>query len=720
MGRSSWTVSALALVLACHPAPRDSPATSAPPDAAGPPPIDPGAEAPVAHPNRGRLALGLDFSCALDPRGAVWCWGGNDHGQLGDGSEVPSPRPLRIAGLPRVQAIAAGDQHACALAEDGGVWCWGHNHDSQLGDGTDLDRRTPVKVQGIAPATLLVASAGYACARTADEFLCWGAAPALGRSWWGRHWKFTPQPPAPVARIGAPDLACASDAQTCVLLGDHLSCWGLDPHDSFQPDRFAGFGGAVALACGFERVCGLWRDGTSACVGDLRDFRERPKPLAPSATPTWRVWPVPRRVRDPEPIAELPKARDLVDHGWQAAAIDPAGAPWSPDLYSRVATRAPERLGTGAVALALGPRHQCLLDGTGAVLCRGYDDTGQLGSGASPLALVPERIDAAQGLTGLSSGPGYVCGVRDGEVWCWGDLKLRDTDKPAPSLTSQGPGVAVYVGREGLCILAATGAVTCRYHTLAPAKPLRHVDPESGCGLRVDGVLECEEQRLDARSFDRGEAAAVPPIATDILETTSTRWADIHCGRRRSGRISCVKAEPMVVRSGDVVIDRRGRDVPLHDAVQLIRNGAIVPPDSPLFASGPDQDIACAVRRTGEVACWTLDGEFELRARPIAGLRDVVAVSDGGKHACARLRDGTVRCWGENSCGQLGDGTVVARPLPGVVVPVRDVEELSAGRCHTCARTRAGEVWCWGRHEARTAPPRWREEFTPVVGLPAP
>jgi alpha-tubulin suppressor-like RCC1 family protein len=159
--------------------------------------------------------------------------------------------------------------------------------------------------------------------------------------------------------------------------------------------------------------------------------------------------------------------------------------------------------------------------------------------------------------------------------------------------------------------------------------------------------------------FVRDLCPADPPIATDIVETISA--GGIHCGRRR-----------------------------------------------------------CAVRRTGEVACWSMGEAFELRARPIAGLRDVVALSDGGWHACARLRDGTVRCWGKNSCGQLGDGTVVARPLPGVAVPVRDVEELSAGLCHTCARTRAGEVWCWGRHEAHTAPPRWREEFTPVVGLPAP
>jgi hypothetical protein len=157
----------------------------------------------------------------------------------------------------------------------------------------------------------------------------------------------------------------------------------------------------------------------------------------------------------------------------------------------------------------------------------------------------------------------------------------------------------VYAGADQLCVRAASGTATCGRRTIAPAKPLQRVDPGSGCGLR-------EGQRLDARSFDRGEAAADPPIATDIVETISA--GGIHCGRRRSGRISCVKAGPEVLRSGDVVHDRRGRDVPLSDAVQLVRGGALV--DSPLLAGG--DAIGCAVRRTGEVACWPMGQAFEL------------------------------------------------------------------------------------------------------------
>ncbi|MDC0675499.1 RCC1 domain-containing protein [Nannocystis radixulma] len=218
-------------------------------------------------------------------------------------------------------------------------------------------------------------------------------------------------------------------------------------------------------------------------------------------------------------------------------------------------------------------------------------------------------------------------------------------------------------------------------------------------GEAAHARVEDDGRLLAAVMIETGVAVGLLPGGGVAIEAGESARRDVGVAR-------------ILQRFGD------GAAAVLAPRARQLLGGAVVASDSPLLARG--DAIGCAVRRTGEVACWSMGEAFELRARPIAGLRDVVALSDGGWHACARLRDGTVRCWGKNACGQLGDGTVVARPLPGVAVPVRDVDELSAGFCHTCARTRAGEMWCWGRHEARTAPPRWREEFTPVVGLPAP
>jgi alpha-tubulin suppressor-like RCC1 family protein len=82
----------------------------------------------------------------------------------------------------------------------------------------------------------------------------------------------------------------------------------------------------------------------------------------------------------------------------------------------------------------------------------------------------------------------------------------------------------------------------------------------------------------------------------------------------------------------------------------------------------------------------------------VPGLIDVAEVRAGEQHTCARTKtDMTVYCWGENSDGQLGDGTNTSRSVPAAVIGVgTDIVELSVGRWFSCARHQAGSVSCWG------------------------
>jgi alpha-tubulin suppressor-like RCC1 family protein len=132
---------------------------------------------------------------------------------------------------------------------------------------------------------------------------------------------------------------------------------------------------------------------------------------------------------------------------------------------------------------------------------------------------------------------------------------------------------------------------------------------------------------------------------------------------------------------------------------------------------------ACALTRRGAVSCWGLNHRGQLgdgttrdsaTPVPVVGLDSgVVAISAGYFHTCAVLRGGAVKCWGQNSAGELGDGTTVDRSIPV------DVVGLSSGALavstasgsgdgvdasSTCALVRdahhrggrTGEVWCWG------------------------
>ncbi|MFO0550256.1 MAG: hypothetical protein U0271_17815 [Polyangiaceae bacterium] len=87
---------------------------------------------------------------------------------------------------------------------------------------------------------------------------------------------------------------------------------------------------------------------------------------------------------------------------------------------------------------------------------------------------------------------------------------------------------------------------------------------------------------------------------------------------------------------------------------------------------------------------------------------DVVGLALGFGHVCALVSDGTVQCWGENSGGQLGDGTLQGRMTAAPVPGLSNVRQIAGGADHTCAVLEDGTVECWGDDVSTP---------TPVAGL---
>lgn len=182
-------------------------------------------EVPLASADR--VEAGFRHTCAID-RGELWCWGRNDDGQLGTGDEVsPQPVPVQPVCSEGCRSgwrdVALGAFHTCGI-RNGALHCWGGNLHGQLG--LDDATRTPAALEGD-DWSQVTAGTRHTCAiRAAGQLYCWGGNEAgqlgLGDTAGRRSPTEVPMPG------GVPWAAVdAGSAHTCAIREDGvLFCWG--------------------------------------------------------------------------------------------------------------------------------------------------------------------------------------------------------------------------------------------------------------------------------------------------------------------------------------------------------------------------------------------------------------------------------------------------------------------------------------------------------------
>jgi len=640
-----------------------------------------------------QIATGQHHTCALLEGGHVRCWGSNLSGQLGYGNTtaISASAPPSAAGDVDVGGtvvqIKAGDASTCALLDTGAVRCWGDNSVGQLGRGnTDLigDNETPASAGDIdlgGTATKIAVGDHHACALLGTGSVrCWGDGTSgrLGYASTARIGDNETPAGAGDVDVGGPvvDLAAGGQHTCAILATGAVRCWG------------AGGGGRLGY-------------GNTSSVGDT----------------------------------ERPSSAGDVDLGGIAIQIAAAGL------------------------------HTCAVLDTGAVRCWGSAQQGRLGHanladiGDDETPRTAGDVDIGGPVTQIATGAAHTCAIVAGHVRCWGaaahgrlghggaSITIGDDETPAarPVLQLGGPADQITAGGDHACALLTGGNVVCWGS---------NANGQNGNPTR-DAIGDDETPGAAgpiALGGSAVEIAAGSQHTCARLTTGAVRcWGFGSSGRLGYANTTSIGNNETPSSAGDIILGAAATAIALgtNHTCAVIAGGAVrcwgsntkgqlgyanttpigdtQTPASviPVVVGGAVAQLAlgnartCALLTAGTVRCW---GD---NATGVLGYGNMITIGDdedpaaagdldieighkvtqltyAGAHGCALLDDGSVRCWGSGTDGQLGHGstnTIGNNETPRSAGPVQvggTVTKLAAGANHTCALLSGGGVRCWG------------------------
>ena len=222
------------------------------------------------------LTAGEAHSCALNPSGAAFCWGSNANSRLGTGTaEARDSVPRPVSGGLVFASIGAGTTHSCGIATNGDAYCWGGNDSGQLGDGTTTPRPTPVAVSGGFKYSAIEPSAGFTCGLVVDGTArCWGFG-TDGQL--GDGTSTTRLIPTLVAGGHLFTALSSGESHSCGLkAGGALFCWGLNGNGKLGdgttttrnlPTAVSGGLSFMAVSAGTVHTCAITTAGAGYCWG---------------------------------------------------------------------------------------------------------------------------------------------------------------------------------------------------------------------------------------------------------------------------------------------------------------------------------------------------------------------------------------------------------------------------------------------------------------------
>lgn len=328
---------------------------------------------------------------------------------------------------------------------------------------------------------------------------------------------------------------------------------------------------------------------------------------------------------------------------------------------------------SASLTLVAGGEHTCRIQAGGSAYCWGYNMNGDLGNGdTATLVRIPVAVAGGLSFATLTAAADHTCGVTSsGTAYCWGwnsmgELGTGDTISHATPIPVAAP--------VPFSTLTAGGSLWSRT-----------------CGLTSAGTAYCWGSRSSGQ-LGVGDSLNVHPIPTlvvgGIAFTELSAQGYFHvCGVARSGAAYCWGYNNL----GQLGVgDSTNRSTPVPVAGGLVFK---------TVAAGGLH--TCGLTTDGAAYCWGSNGAGESAGQPIpvkvGGGLTFVSLAVGDYHNCAVTATGAAYCWGGNAWGELGitfDSLKSKLPLP--VSGSLSFSSLAAGLYYTCGVASDRATYCWG------------------------
>ncbi|MDO8264298.1 MAG: hypothetical protein Q7T21_13905 [Gallionella sp.] len=683
-------------------------------------------------------------TCALLSNGTVSCWGSNISGQLGDGSATDSFTPVSVSGLSNAIAITASHArldsygHTCALISGGTVQCWGRNIVGQLGTGNTTDSYTPVTVTGLAgPVTAVQAGGFHTCALlTGGAVQCWGDN-ALGQLGDGTTTTPRTSPVAVPGILTATALALGGDFSCALLSNGTVKCWGgngqgrlgngIMPSGSSTPVTtpvtVSGVSTAIAITAGRGHACAVLSGGTVKCWGDNSAAMLGNGTTTNSSIPITTTGLTNAVALTAGAVHTCARLADNTVQCWgdNANAQVGPGSITNSTTPATVLSSSPNTAITNVSAVTAGSLHGCGLIDVGTVRCWGSNGSGQLGTAAYARSSTANLVPGISTATAITAGSWHSCALLpNGTISCWGeniygqlgDNTLTNSSVPVTvsgiingTTTSGGSGC-----RPGMfCPAVVNPTVTTISTTTAvaagSARTCAIISQQIDSGVCPLGgpcpyytyadTVKCWGDNDQGQLGNGTTTASLTPVNVSGITTAAaiTGGYNHTCALLSGGSVQCWGANN-VGQLGDGTLINALTPVTVIGFTNATALGV-----------GNMSDHACAVLSGGTVKCWgdntfgqLGNGTLVNASTPVqvTGISTATAVAVGYGHTCARLSDSTVKCWGWNILGQLGNGTTTDSSVPVTVSGLSGATTVTAGFAQTCSPLSTGGVNCWG------------------------